>query len=1299
MNQIETLITPLVESQFPDFYREEGPLFVLFVKEYIKWLETKEYIVSGNNVASGALYHSRKLFDYKDIDLTVDSFLVHFKEKYLTGVTFDTATSKRKLVKAAIDLFRAKGTERSMDLLFKMVFGTKIEIYTPGDDVLKLSDGRWVIPLYLELSPSTKILDYVGKNITGSKSQATAFVEYVITRNINGKLIDIAYLSALDGDFEVDDIISLVGNTTSIEGNPKVTGSMTTVDVTLAGQDFSVGEVVDIISAFGVGGKAIVRAVETLTGLVQFAIVDGGWGFSTTANTFVSSKVLSFTDSMFPVLSYLSDTSLPAPTLSDYHYFDSSNNRVYFFDKFAMASSLEILKIYLNKAAGNATLNNFLKTTAYSSYKLYDVNASGSADLSDCLNFLKFSLGKASGQTLQWFQDYVMPAAIANSTINSTYLTYMDAFNVPLFSSVSQTLYNIPLTSITGSIPANTILTTPTDNTCVVVYSDQVTGANSANIKVAPINGNVAADSILYSTEKAVIVANNTLTFDIGDTVAQGNGSAITANGIVESYRSATILSISGISGVDGVYVGSYVEQSTTSATGYISVIPFENGFTPGNVNIVAISNTVGTFDGTNTITVYEDSSKTTTLCTATATAVNTGYIYNLTGIAGEWRTSNSVFKSSAQSTNTTIKIASAVGGKFASVTDVTATGNVIGVNTTSIGVKNITNAFYGTGVSTLSINGATATPNIASVSTGTGASFSIGVIGDYESVQLFPDRMSSNNDGPGSNSVKYSAMFITGANSTYGYMNEVYVFNGGSGYNNTDIVVFTGGNTGVGSFAAGNASLTTDASGNISVVTLTANVGSGYSSNPTITIYQSDGVTPTGGSGANLAAIYPLGFVKYTPGDISTPLLDILTVENKTIGTISTLTNINPGEDYNIDPFVLAYEPSVAAYGKRDYIINLGSNTNGAFVTNEIIVQTISTPGTLVTSNSYSGNTSNQYDVGEAVYSTDGITNVAIGTVYSSTLNGGTGDYETVVTVSSGAFQNTVNVSVLTVSTNTNFVSGDTVTQGSVTGTLVTSNSTTLIVKSVSGGSFSASATHITSSPGGGDTTISAVTTNKIYQLKGATSKANTNIKDTDAYTASALARARVKTYNANTKTITAKRISLFNEFQPTSSNNLLGLTSAANSSIASVAVDVDTLPVGVNATITGNVVVSSGSISSVEVTDSGFGYIQDETVSLVSSNGFNTASGKVNILNGGIGEGYYASANGFLDSKKYIHDGEYYQEYSYEVQSELPLDRYADLLKSVVHVAGTKLFGRIKTASVLEHTISVANSSITTS
>jgi RNA-splicing ligase RtcB len=61
MEVIEKTISNLIENQFPSFYKEQGSVFIEFVKQYYKWLETEN-----------ALKHSRNFFEYKDIDEIIE---------------------------------------------------------------------------------------------------------------------------------------------------------------------------------------------------------------------------------------------------------------------------------------------------------------------------------------------------------------------------------------------------------------------------------------------------------------------------------------------------------------------------------------------------------------------------------------------------------------------------------------------------------------------------------------------------------------------------------------------------------------------------------------------------------------------------------------------------------------------------------------------------------------------------------------------------------------------------------------------------------------------------------------------------------------------------------------------------------------------------------------------------------------------------------------------------------------------------------------------------------------------------
>ncbi len=1182
MSTIEKIIHPLIESQFPEFYKEQGPLFMLFVEEYYKWLESNDPLYStytGTTFVGNPLYHSRRLTEYKNIDQTVDEFYVYFKEKFLKNVDINSIVTEDRLIKASNDLYKSKASERSLDLFFRILYGTKIEIYNPGEDILKPSDGTWVIPEYLELSVSPRTKSFVGKQVTGSTSGATAFVEYVITRNINGKIIDLAFLSNKVGTFLTNELVLDSPNTTDA---PKIVGSLTSISVTLGGELFTVGETVKIISSTGVEGFARVSSVESVTGLVKFTILDGGWGYSnTTAETTVSAKVLRVTD--------------------------------------VTNVNTEITTFFRNETVTQ--------------------------------NLYSFSLNNVTGQ-------FSVNKQIFNGDVSS------------------------PSVSVIASVQQNT----------------SILSSNTANLVLNQIGNNVFSNNVLFLQDQAIVFTGDNVIFNVGDAVQQSNGTGFNITGVIASVTNAVCLAPNTSTlGSNGVHVGLFCIQPGTGATGYVAAIPRQNYFTYSNVTTFIVRGGTGTFNDTNNILLYTDSNQTTLIDQFTPLAAFSGYEYLISETstigADKWSYGNSMVKVGATSVNSYIHLSADIGGKVNLYTDKSASANLFASNSTAIGLTSITQDFYGTGNTIIIGTTSNTRARATLLYTGYGADFNVGVIGDAETVRLSPDLISSNNDGPGSNSVKFTEMLISGANSTFGNLSSVYIHAGGSGYNNTNIVTFSGGNTGAGSYTAANATIITDNSGSIVAVGLSSNVGNKLLTTPTASVVNSTGGSVGVGTGADLIPVSSLGFIKLPGGDITYTILDLLRFNTLTIGSIVTLTGINPGENYNVDPFVSVYEPYVASYGKRDINLEVANIIGPGFIVGEYIEQTISTPGVEVKSNTFSGNSSNNYEAQEVVYSTDGINRVAEGIIYSASRDVGTGVYTTVIVSNTGTWQNTINVSVLSVLSNTNFEPGNKVLQGSTAnGILVVSNTTTLVVRDVQG-TFTTGTVTSNASPTPGSTTASSSANTQIYKLIGATSKGSSQISNTQAYTASAIAKGTVKSVSNNIF-LNLKRVSLFTEFVV--SNTVVGKSTGTTANVVSVTPDSNSFVVGDNAVILANVVSSEGTISGLEVIDSGIGYTHNEGLTLASLDGAREASGKANVATQGIGSGYYSSTKSFLNDTKYIQDGEYYQSYSYEIQTSIPIEKYFDTLKEVLHIAGKKMYGRV--VQTIDGDFSItSNSSIT--
>jgi hypothetical protein len=412
----------------------------------------------------------------------------------------------------------------------------------------------------------------------------------------------------------------------------------------------------------------------------------------------------------------------------------------------------------------------------------------------------------------------------------------------------------------------------------------------------------------------------------------------------------------------------------------------------------------------------------------------------------------------------------------------------------------------------------------ITGIKTGSGATFKVGYLENTETVEINLDIIGSNN----AVGVPFKDILVTGEGSGIGYVDSVVtIVNAGSGYSNGNVVTFTGGGKAGGNpWSQATAYVNTNSNGAITSVTVT-NSGEGYYTKPNFSL-------PATANTANLSIVmnYGFGFMKNPTADDGIPLSDILTSDNFILGSIATLTKINPGNDYNADPFVRVYNQYVSAYGRGDFILEI-DNISGSF------------------------------QVGESLQ------------------------------------------------------------QG-------------------------------------------------VY------------------------AKGKVLAYDFEKKTITVRRTSFNVGFA--SGVSVTGSSSGASASVTLAYPDGTSLPLGNDAILTANVIVANGVATKVEVIDSGFGYVQDGSVTLESADNQYIMSGTTNILTHGIGSGFWKTTNSHLSSEKKIHDNKYYQEYSYDIISGLSINRYRDIVKKILHVVGNELFGSVEKRSTVDLLISSANSSIKT-
>jgi len=257
-------------------------MFIQFMKAYYEWMES--------NASDAVIRKSRNLLDYRDIDNTLDEYVSHFQNKYLYGMPLYFKGDKRFLVRHILDVYRSKGTIEGYKLLFKLLYDEDIEIYVPKNDVLKASDGTWIQQKYIEVNNSVKSPLMEGGVIVGVVSGATAIAENYVRRNINGRYSQVFYVTNIQGTFILDE--ALVPQTLIVNGvlqkpadldtYPVIVGSLADIIIDNGGDNFYVGDVLEVYSALGAGARFLAKNVGPKPGL-NFVLTDGGYGYTTSA--------------------------------------------------------------------------------------------------------------------------------------------------------------------------------------------------------------------------------------------------------------------------------------------------------------------------------------------------------------------------------------------------------------------------------------------------------------------------------------------------------------------------------------------------------------------------------------------------------------------------------------------------------------------------------------------------------------------------------------------------------------------------------------------------------------------------------------------------------------------------------------------------------------------------------------------------------------------------------------------------------------------------------------------------------
>jgi hypothetical protein len=163
----EQKVSLLINRQVPEFVRDEYPTFIRFLEAYYEFLENKQ---TGKN--NDLNVKSKDLRYLSDVDYSIGQFEDSFFNTFADLLPKDVQVDKAFLIKQLLPFYLAKGNEKSFKLLFRLLFNEEVEIIQPKANILRASDGKWVVEKAFRIAQSVYSTHTANGNTSSSATES-----------------------------------------------------------------------------------------------------------------------------------------------------------------------------------------------------------------------------------------------------------------------------------------------------------------------------------------------------------------------------------------------------------------------------------------------------------------------------------------------------------------------------------------------------------------------------------------------------------------------------------------------------------------------------------------------------------------------------------------------------------------------------------------------------------------------------------------------------------------------------------------------------------------------------------------------------------------------------------------------------------------------------------------------------------------------------------------------------------------------------------------------------------------------
>ena len=547
-----------VKSQFPEFFLDEGEGIVNFVDAYYR------------HFSANTGYDLRDLQVQGDIDTTSNTNLIKFSNKYSFGAgrfirTLPAVTNDnfRFLLKHIKDLYRSKGTVAGTKLFFRLSFDDAPEIFFPGERLFKPSSSQYNLPVIVEIFLGQKntfddLVGLVGREIKGSKSNATAIVGDIFKKRVKNKEFTYFKLDNVNGAFVTGDrIVEKGGTNVDVSVAPRVIGPVNGFDIISGSSNIPQGTLFTAKpNQSGEGLSIIADKTGSVSGTFNLSSVTGD-GYSSSATVLIvrhPDEPETTTRGKFEVV--------VGDTYSTHDY------------------NSDLILTYNDEFIANATING---TTFDSANASNEYNTSG---LNEILTYESRTVGTISAvnsaedpsmydqkpfvgiKELVFTANQAGTVAISGRTVTGTGTSF-EKFMYPVANTLSGT---VSLTDTSATVTGtSTLFQTELNENDVLKVMDTSSNPRLFNIKSIESNTSL---TLQQASPVSLSSANYTKGFVNFIRIMDGNGTALLKT--INSHSSDTELHI--------------CDEITTSEMSSNTGLKYAFGYIAANTNFDALS-------------------------------------------------------------------------------------------------------------------------------------------------------------------------------------------------------------------------------------------------------------------------------------------------------------------------------------------------------------------------------------------------------------------------------------------------------------------------------------------------------------------------------------------------------------------------------------------------------------------------------------------------------------------------------------------------------------------------------------